>query len=138
MKNNIEKLTTCLNEVEDAIKKLNIEADATKLAELEEEMASPDLWNNQERAEQVTKEVSSLKSYIDSWNSLKEDLSTTLELIELEPDNNDYENTIEELINRTSTMLVAVKLNGEYDKSPAIFSYRLVLEVQMQLIGQKC
>jgi peptide chain release factor 2 len=120
MKNNIEKLTACLNEVEDAVKKLNIDADTTKLAELEKEMASPDLWNNQERAERVTKEASVLKSYINSWNTLKEDLSTTLELIELEPDNNDYENTIEELISRTSTMLVAVKLNGEYDKSPAI------------------
>ena len=120
MENNIEKLTACLNEVEDAVKKLNIDADTTKLAELEKEMASPDLWNNQERAERVTKEASVLKSYINSWNTLKEDLSTTLELIELEPDNNDYENTIEELISRTSTMLVAVKLNGEYDKSPAI------------------
>ena len=120
MKQLIEKLTTKLNEVEAAIKKLNIESDKKLLLELEEEMSSPDLWNDQDRAESVSKESANLKSYIQDWDNLHQDLSDTIELMELSEDGDEYTAVVKDLIERADKMLVTVKLNGENDKSPAI------------------
>jgi peptide chain release factor 2 len=120
MKQLKEKLIQKLNEIEDAIKKLNIEADKKRLLELEEEMASPDLWNDQDRAELVSKESANLRSYIQEWDDIYEDLSTTIELMGLETDEEDYDSVANELIQKADKLLLAVKLNGQYDKSPAI------------------
>ncbi len=120
MKQLKEKLIQKLNEIEDAIKKLNIEADKKRLLELEEEMASPDLWNDQDRAELVSKESANLRSYIQEWDDIYEDLSTTIELMGLETDEEDYDSVANELIQKADKLLLTVKLNGQYDKSPAI------------------
>jgi peptide chain release factor 2 len=120
MKQLKEKLIQKLNEIEDAIKKLNIEADKKRLLELEEEMASPDLWNDQDRAELVSKESANLRSYIQEWDDIYEDLSTTIELMGLETDEEDYGSIANELIQKADKLLLTVKLNGQYDKSPAI------------------
>jgi peptide chain release factor 2 len=120
MKQLKEKLIQKLNEIEDAIKKLNIEADKKRLFELEEEMASPDLWNDQDRAELVSKESANLRSYIQEWDDIYEDLSTTIELMGLETDEEDYDSVANELIQKADKLLLTVKLNGQYDKSPAI------------------
>jgi len=120
MKHLIEKLTKKLNEVEDAIKKLNIEADKKRLLVLEDEMASPDLWNDQDRAELISKESANLRNYIQQWDNIYEDLSTTIELMGLETDEKVYESIADELIQKADKLLLTVKLNGQYDKSPAI------------------
>jgi len=120
MKQLKEKLIHKLNEIEDATKKLNIEADRRRLLELEEEMASPNLWNDQDRAELISKESANLRSYIQQWSSIYEDLSTTIELIDLETDEQDYVSVTDELIHKADKLLLTVKLNGQYDKSPAI------------------
>lgn len=120
MKQLKEKLIKKLNEIEDAIKKLDIEADKKRLLELEEEMASPDLWNDQDRAELVSKESANLRSYIQEWDDIYEDLSTTIELMGLETDEEDYDSVANELIQKADKLLLTVKLNGQYDKSPAI------------------
>jgi len=120
MKQLIEKLTVKLNEVEDAIKKLNIEADKKRLLELEEEMSSPDLWNDQDRAESITKESANLKSYINDWDNLRGDLSDTIELMELGEDGDEYDSVVKDLLERADRMLITIKLSGEHDKSSAI------------------
>jgi len=120
MKQLIEKLTVKLNEVEDAIKKLNIEADKKRLLELEEEMSSPDLWNDQDRAESITKESANLKSYINDWDNLRGDLSDTIELMELSEDGDEYDSVVKDLLERADRMLITIKLSGEHDKSSAI------------------
>jgi peptide chain release factor 2 len=120
MKQLNEQLTKVLNEVEDAIQKLNLEGDKKRLLELEEEMSSPDLWNNQERAESITRESANLKAYIDEWNNLQEDVKDTIELMEMGGQDDEYHVVVEDLVNRAEKMLITVKLSGPNDKSPAI------------------
>lgn len=122
MKNLIDQLKSVQAQVEQAIKNLALDKERSKLAELEEAMSSPDLWNDQARAETITKEASSLRQYLEDWDGIAEDIKTTLELLELEDQakESDYKQVVEDLASRADKLLIAVKLNGEHDKLAAI------------------
>jgi len=120
MKQLIDRLTAALNKVEDAMHKLDLEKDRKHLLVLEGEISSPDLWNDHQKAETIIKEAANLRLYIQSWDKTREDLSTTIELMEMGGDESEYELVVQGLLNRSDKLLITVKLNGEYDKSPAI------------------
>lgn len=120
MKDLIDQLKKAQNELNDAVKKLDINSDRSKLAELETEISSSDLWKDPERAEVVTKEAANLKSYIEGWDNLLEEINTTLEIMEIDSGDNEYSRTAQELIDRANKAMMTVKLNGKYDKSAAI------------------
>ena len=122
MKNLIDKLTGIQSQIDQAIKNLSLDQERARLAELEEAMASPDLWNDQTRAESITKEASDLRQYLDGWDNIAEDIKTTLELLEIETDGkeSDYAQVVDELLERAQKLLIAVKLSGEHDRLPAI------------------
>lgn len=122
MKPLIEQLTLIKNQVDDAIKRLDIEKDRLHLTNLEFEMASPDLWNDPQKAESITKEAAVLKSYIEQWDNIFEDINTTLELMQSDDDSNasEYQNVVSDIASKSEKLLIAVKLSGDNDKSPAI------------------
>lgn len=122
MKNLIDKLTGIQSQLDQAVKNLHMDKDRAKLSELEEAMASPDLWKAQARAESITKEASDLRQYLDGWDKISEDVKTTLELLEIETDGKeaDYAQVVDELLERAQKLLIAVKLSGEHDRLPAI------------------
>lgn len=123
MKPIINSLSKLLESVNLAIKQLDIESDKSKLSSLEDSIAQPDFWNDSTNAEKISREASELKKYIESWQKLQSDLQTTLDLAQLESGESaklEFENILKELNTRAESMLVAVKLSGEFDKYPAI------------------
>lgn len=123
MKPIINSLSKLLESVNLAIKQLDIESDKSKLSSLEDSIAQPDFWNDSTNAEKISREASELKKYIESWQKLQSDLQTTLDLAQLESGESaklEFENILKELNTRADSMLVAVKLSGEFDKYPAI------------------
>jgi peptide chain release factor 2 len=123
MKPIIKSLSELLESVNLAIKQLNIESDKVKLSLLEDSIAEPDFWQDSSNAERVSREASELKRYISSWETLQSDLQTTLDLAQLESGESakqEFDKIFKELVKRSESMLVAVKLSGEFDKNPAI------------------
>lgn len=123
MKPIINSLSKLLESVNLAIKQLDIESDKSKLSSLEDSITQPDFWNDSSNAEKISREASELKKYIESWQKLQSDLQTTLDLAQLESGESaklEFENILKELNTRAESMLVAVKLSGEFDKYPAI------------------
>ena len=123
MKPIIKSLSELLESVSLAIKQLNIESDKVKLSLLEDSIAEPDFWQDSSNAERVSREASELKRYISSWEALQSDLQTTLDLAQLESGESakqEFDKVFKELVKRSDSMLVAVKLSGEFDKNPAI------------------
>lgn len=123
MKPIINSLSKLLESVNLAIKQLDIESDKSKLSSLEDSITQPDFWNDSSNAEKISREASELKKYIESWQKLQSDLQTTLDLAQLESGESaklEFENILKELNTRADSMLVAVKLSGEFDKYPAI------------------
>lgn len=122
MKQLLEKLINTQSRLEQASKQLDLAGEQDKLHYLEQQLADPNLWSDQSRAELISKEAANLKQYLGSWTELIGDIETTLELMEMsgEEEHDQYQHTAKDLLERAEKLLVAVKLNGEFDKHPAI------------------
>ncbi len=93
---------------------------------LQKETEDNNFWNDREKSESTLNELKSLKELVNSIETLKKEIESTLEIIkllELEPDNNLYEEIkestkqIEEKVEKLSLLLM---LNGPYDKCNCI------------------
>ena len=54
-----------------------------KISEIEKEMSLPDFWNNKEKANKVTEELSKLKRSVKDWQAIKKEIEDYGELIEM-------------------------------------------------------
>src|SRR5690242_20361869 len=75
----------------DAVKRLNITGLEKQLAELNLQIADPKLWDNQARAQLLTKQQAALTTRIQPWRKLEQSVRDLQELIathdaSLEPD----------------------------------------------------
>lgn len=122
MKDIVKQLTGLLNQVDNAIDALSLEADEAKLAGMEEQMIASDFWQDTMQAEQVSREAAELKRYIGSWRDLREELATTLELAELSNDSqpSEFSDLLADYNRRVGEQMLALKLGGEHDKAAAI------------------
>jgi len=55
----------------------------TRIAELEEKMAAPEFWNDQDRAKEVIGESNRLKSWTGPWSDASSSIDDLLEMVEL-------------------------------------------------------
>ena len=112
--------------VEEAAAYLKIDESRTRLAELEIEVAKPDLWNDQEHAKRVNTEYSNLKGDIEEFTSLAgavDDLEVLHEMAR-EIDDASQEPELESGIATVRAKLDALDLRslftGEHDEADAI------------------
>lgn len=96
----------------------------------EQQAADPDLWNDQEKAQKVTSQLSRLKSKIQKLNGISdrlEDLKVLVELANAEDDQDakaEAKNELKSLTQAIDSLEVETLLNGEYDSRGAIVTIR--------------
>ena len=119
-------LTEVRRRVDEASVYLKVEASRARIAELELEVAHPDLWDDQENAKKVNSEYSNLKSDLDEFASLAgsiEDLEVLHEMAR-EIDDESQEPDLERGISQARTKLDALELRslftGVHDEADAI------------------
>jgi len=119
-------LTEVRRRVDEASVYLKVEASRLRIAELEIEVARPDLWDDQENAKKVNSEYSNLKSDLDEFASLAgsvEDLEVLHEMAR-EIDDESQEPDLERGISQARTKLDALELRslftGVHDEADAI------------------
>ena len=104
------------------------EAMRTEVTDLREQSADPKLWEDQSRAQEVTRRLSYLEGELGRMESLRQRLDDTRVLFELAADEHD-----EDTRNEAAAELAAVRkdmdalevrtlLNGEYDAREALIS----------------
>lgn len=123
MKPIINKLSELLESVEQAIVKLDLVGEEKKLSQLEQSMNESNFWKDNESAEEIAKKAAEIRSFVEHWYNLREEIKTTLELAELEMDDssqNDFQKLLDNITNTAEKALLDVKLSGPYDKNPAI------------------
>jgi len=105
---------------------LRIEELGTRRAELEEEMADPDLWNDQDRGRRVQVDLSRVIEDLDHHAGLVarlEDVETLVELA-VEEDEESLESEITEVVDALHVDLEALEVrslfSGEYDDGDAV------------------
>jgi peptide chain release factor 2 len=119
-------LTEVRRRVDEASVYLKVEASRLRIAELEIEVARPDLWDDQDNAKKVNSEYSNLKADLDAFASLDgsvEDLEVLHEMAR-EIDDESQEPDLERGISQARTKLDALELRslftGVHDEAHAI------------------
>ncbi|MBU1126424.1 MAG: peptide chain release factor 2 [Patescibacteria group bacterium] len=125
-------ILTDLAEMQERVEKswqiLNLDSLAEKLEQLEQKMSATDFWKNQDEAKQVSQESAEIKSELEAWKNLRNEIKDLLEIISLaEKEGNegvliDSQNQAKELEKKLRTMELSTLFSGAHDNSNAIVS----------------
>jgi peptide chain release factor 2 len=101
-----------------------------EIAELEQQVAAPDLWDNPENAQRVTSRLSALQAEVDRVVGLRAQLDDLGVLVELGQEEGDQASLVEaaDLLASLQTAIEALEvrtlLSGEYDERDALITIR--------------
>ncbi|HYC79816.1 MAG TPA: peptide chain release factor 2 [Candidatus Binatia bacterium] len=99
-----------------------------RILELEDLMADPNFWSDQDRAKYVAKEATALKNQVEKWEKLVQDAKETLELAEMAKNeaNKDLERDLNAKFKHLEGVFEEIRLTtflgGKYDHNDAILS----------------
>ena len=111
-------------------KVFDVSAAQAEIAQLEQQASSPDLWDDQANAQQVTSRLSFLQGEMRRMSALKsrvDDLSVLFELAEAENDSQVLAEAVSELESLEKDLgdvEVRTLLSGEYDERQALVTIR--------------
>ena len=109
---------------------LDLDGMRTEIADLGEQVAAPDLWDDQDNATRVTGRLSALQGELDRFTSLDsriEDLGLMVEMATEEGDADtlaDSEAELHRIKKAVESLEIRTLLNGEYDAREALVSIR--------------
>jgi peptide chain release factor 2 len=121
----ISELSSKLDTIEAVV---DPEAMHTEALDLREQAADPSLWEDQARAQQVTRRLSYLEGELNRMESLRQrlaDVSVLLELASDEHDQDTHDEAISELAaarKEIDLLEIRTLLNGEYDSREAVIT----------------
>jgi len=123
-----ELLQLAKEEIVKGLKTVNLDELGNRVKQLETFMNEPTFWDNQERAQAISQEVSALNQTINDWRTIKSDCDELLGLVEgisAEEDPNEAEELhqmVEKFDVRWKDLVLKSFLSGKYDKNNAIVS----------------
>lgn len=135
----IKRLEKLKSEILNLKSYLNLPQKEQRILELEDSMQAPGFWNDNEHAQNVSREYNQLKSFYDFWTKLERDADTTLELVRASADSatsppappltrgggSDFEylqTQLEDLENQYKKNRFMALMSKKYDDHNAIFS----------------
>ncbi len=122
-----EKINDLLKEIKDTISTLNINEKKKRVDELKNISIDPNLWNNQNNAKKVIRELEHLKKEIESSELLEKRVTSLSELANtIQKDSEEEQSFITEEFNSLKSDINKFQtlkfLSGKYDQSDAILS----------------
>jgi peptide chain release factor 2 len=107
-----------------AVAKLKINDLAKQLAELDGQMARSDFWNDNQTAQAVVKQQSSLKARVEPWQKLGTDIAEAEELLELGDGSlqGDLSKQVAQLQLEYERLKAELRFNGKYDDHDAVLT----------------
>ncbi|MGW8266281.1 MAG: peptide chain release factor 2 [Longimicrobiales bacterium] len=121
-----------LDELETRVSELrgifDVENREARLRKLEEAMAAPGFWDNQEKAREIIDEANTLKGWVLPWNALSArtvDLREMSELLEMEPDEAmeaEWEGELDAALLQADDLELQTMLQGDDDHRDAILT----------------
>lgn len=101
-----------------------------EIAKLEAEVATPDLWDDQNHAQAVTSKLSALQAEVEKLEKLQARLSDAKAMLELAEEENDQEllqetdTEVKDLAKDIASLEIRTLLSGEYDERDAMVTIR--------------
>ncbi|MFA6604484.1 MAG: peptide chain release factor 2 [Patescibacteria group bacterium] len=117
------KIKNLYSKISKALEVLDLDNKKNKLEKLRQEMTAPDFWNDQNKAKNISSQVSSLEDQINSWEILSKE---TKELSDMGDDKQaevllgDLETKYKNLFIQFTALSEQLYLQGKYDHLPAI------------------
>ncbi|MGQ9334749.1 peptide chain release factor 2 [Bacillus paralicheniformis] len=105
---------------------LDLETKEARISELDEQMADPDFWGDQQKAQTIINEANALKDYVNTYNKLSEsheELQMTHDLLKEDPDQdlqNELVSELKSLTKQFNEFELQLLLSEAYDKNNAI------------------
>ena len=109
---------------------VDVESKRAEIAELEQEVAAPDLWDDADNAQRVTSRLSAVQGEVDRITALRQrvdDLGVLVELAQEESDESslaEAETELAALRGAIEALEVRTLLSGEYDERDAMITIR--------------
>lgn len=123
MKPLLRKLNDLQQTLDQALKKLDLPSKNQQLIQLENQIAQPDFWHDQQNAEKISKKATDLRKFIEKWQKIQSDIFSSIELAKIAVDLNS-EKEVEVLAQQVEQDLTAalqdIRMSGDYDNYPAI------------------
>jgi len=123
----IKQLQATMHTIEQV---LDVDAMRREIADLGEQVAAPDLWDDQANATRVTGRLSALQGELDRFTNLQsrlDDLGVLLQLAQEESDADsmaEAEAELRKIHKSVEALEVRTLLSGEYDKREALITIR--------------
>ncbi|CAE22237.1 peptide-chain-release factor RF-2 [Prochlorococcus marinus str. MIT 9313] len=124
-KRDLSELTDRLGQAQDC---LDVPALNARQQDLEQLAAQPDFWNDQQNAQKQMRQLDEVKAQLTQitlWRSAVNDAQATLELYDLEPDDemlSEAQSGLKQLRQGLDRWELERLLSGEYDKEGAVLS----------------
>lgn len=111
-----------VTDLESAILKVGLDNKKRRLAELEEQVALPELWNNPNNAQKLTRELASLKSMVQPWQVLVAQANDARELLDIIDDEliDEFAGQVQAMEETFAELKQQLLFNGKYDAGGAI------------------
>jgi peptide chain release factor 2 len=109
---------------------LDLDGMRREIADLGEQVAAPDLWDDQENATRVTGRLSALQGQLDRFTELEGRLDDVEIMVELSQEENDAaslaeaESELGKIRKAVEILEVRTLLSGEYDEREALITIR--------------
>lgn len=109
-------------DIESAVAKLGLDEKQRQLADLEEQVSRPELWNNPDHAQMVTRELSSLKSIVQPWKVLQTQANDAIELLDIIDDElaDEFAGQVQAMEKTFAELKQQLMFDGKYDAGDAI------------------
>jgi len=124
MDNLITQLQDLLSQIEELMKRIDIEGKAKLATELEQQASAPTFWDDPSSAQQTMQQLSRLNSQVDRWEKTANRINDAIELVEIADEDMqaDLERETEALVTLVDSMSLQAMLSGDYDSEDAIFA----------------
>ena len=109
-------------DIESAVARLGLDEKQRQLADLEEQVSRPELWNNPGHAQMVTRELSSLKSIVQPWKVLQAQANDAIELLDIIDDElaDEFAGQVQAMEKTFADLKQQLMFDGKYDAGDAI------------------
>ena len=125
MQSLLERVGVLKTKLDEAFGQLDISKKSSWLTELDQQLATSEVWNNVERAQNLSKQAASLRAQIEPWQTLKAQTSDIDELMAIGDDDMlpEFEQQVSAMEQELARLKKDLLFRGEYDNHPAILKF---------------
>lgn len=125
MQDLVKNFAALLEQIRDAILRLNLQQDEAEIAALVEQTANQSFWSDPEAAAAITRRISGLRRHAETWRKLESDAADSLELARLaEPTDEAYlthlQNVYDKLTSDFTGRQFELMMSGPHDRADVI------------------